>query len=752
MPKMKYKNLSLTFSALLLSILSASADIMLDDFNTNRTYGAAGDAYGAYQGFMNVVTQNGGGTLVVNASLTERGGFYHDGLTTNLWNFYGETGLVVRARELTNNSATKFFVLFQDNLQRRMWFEFPFSSLSTTGFLALSRELTQPDHYDPGFNPYLIKSMDIQSDHTDASGPTFGLELDHIQTVSPSNTYVGLLKISASGTNAVLTWPTNVPSVLFLQKSTNLAARWMTNSGAATISGTNYTLSVPMIGVGSFFQLGNEISTAARFSFTSAPPVEYSGGVETNYIGKGTTGITPPTKALSGTASKIDVSSYAKEWRRWDYVWHGNPAGPNWGEGLEIARWSDHAGGTNIDSPRHHYMTNSGTCWGLQCSSLSSNYVTWNPSDTNNWPKGWLIHTVNNCNPIGSNYSAQYPEFDAPFFHVNTQMGYGYFTNTCSHGETNWVTWIENTTTELHVVGTQAVEWVKVSAAATEVGLLWFGDSIDWWWLWDISPTNIALFNTHLNADGMVFRSFLPNNIYPATPVVNGGTNYEFYLDVVSHKVVPLTWAYHEMFHAPPNTAVPSLSDWQQKYDAGSRILARDDDQKIPPGDPSVASSTNATSLHRTDDSPVYVEFKLSLGPTNYCSITRTLLPVFPTNYATTNFFNIRSDFDVLDLVNGIAANVKIVKDIDTPLYGNLNGLTLNGVKPSATIMVENVLIETPIHEWGHSCGLYHRGEVSTNGVLLNPGSPTNNAVMSLPSGSARTEVNWFERDAMNSY
>lgn len=311
---MKTKILFPILSALLVSILTLSADIMLDDFNASRSYPIYGGVFGTYDSFTNGVTQSGGGVLAVNTAITEGGGLYHDGLTNRLWNFYGETGLVVRAKALTNNTAGKFFVLFQDSLERKISFEFPFSSLNATEFVTLNRDLTAPDFFDGGFNVHEIQSMDIHADYDDASGPLFGLELDYVQTIGPSNVYSGpRLTIVASGTNAVLSWPTNSPAGIFLQRSTNLNNLWLSNSSTPSVSGTNYSVTVPMTGQATFFQLGSKLSTAKKFNFASTNTVTLPSGWQTNSP-KVLEGMAPPPVPLAYAQPTIDVSSHVESY------------------------------------------------------------------------------------------------------------------------------------------------------------------------------------------------------------------------------------------------------------------------------------------------------------------------------------------------------------------------------------------------------------------------------------------------------
>ncbi len=196
------------------------ADIILDAFDSPRLYPACCGEYGTYDGFFNSVTQDGKGTLVINASQIEGGGLYHHRPDSNSWNFSGQTSLVVRARALTNNTTAKFGINFQDSLDdsakdnvrspKRLYFEIPFSSLNTTSFTTITKSLIDPDFYDDGFDAARVRSMDILAAYDDESKPTFGLEFDFIKTVGPSNTAVRNLCFARADMGDASKWPNHV--------------------------------------------------------------------------------------------------------------------------------------------------------------------------------------------------------------------------------------------------------------------------------------------------------------------------------------------------------------------------------------------------------------------------------------------------------------------------------------------------------------------------------------------------------------
>jgi hypothetical protein len=101
------------------------------------------------------------------------------------------------------------------------------------------------------------------------------------------------------------------------------------------------------------------------------------------------------------------------------------------------------------------------------------------------------------------------------------------------------------------------------------------------------------------------------------------------------------------------------------------------------------------------------------------------------------------------------AMALAVVEDKPVALKAGRLGSLQNGVaktseKPANIVLAEYATEVSCVHEWGHSCGLEHRGE-TINGVVPNPG-PTNAAIMYGLGVSGRSKVNRFKRGVMNSY
>jgi hypothetical protein len=167
-----------------LYIWYGSGGIVLDDFNVARAYPPCCGEYGAYYSFEKNIVQNGSGTLVISGSANDSGGFYRDQKGKVLWDLSGYSKIVVRAKVLAGNEAEDFMVVFRDANQKRMFWKFPFSALTSNKFTALSKPLKDPDWTDgDANNPFdyaRIISMDVYGNFTEVALP-FRLELDSIE-------------------------------------------------------------------------------------------------------------------------------------------------------------------------------------------------------------------------------------------------------------------------------------------------------------------------------------------------------------------------------------------------------------------------------------------------------------------------------------------------------------------------------------------------------------------------------------------
>jgi hypothetical protein len=244
-----------------------------------------------------------------------------------------------------------------------------------------------------------------------------------------------------------------------------------------------------------------------------------------------------------------------------------------------------------------------------------------------------------------------------------------------------------------------------------------------------VSFTSLGLLGEQINADNMLFKQLCARSNLVVNPSVTGTSNYFFDVKVESHKIVPLTRAYHKWFEKPPiYTPIPPLTNLQVVFNDGSKILAKDDDTRIPDSDPSVAFSTNASSLYRSDDVPAYVEFRISDSTLQTNDYTpRRPAPTFPTNFASKAYYAILAKEKASDLLSWGGANIKQVKSME---WANktYHGWACTSCKPANMVLVYNASASVAVHEWTHNCGSRHRNEV-IDGVLYNPG-PGNNALM----------------------
>jgi len=67
-------------------------------------------------------------------------------------------------------------------------------------------------------------------------------------------------------------------------------------------------------------------------------------------------------------------------------------------------------------------------------------------------------------------------------------------------------------------------------------------------------------------------------------------------------------------------------------------------------------------------------------------------------------------------------------------------------VKPARILLPYDYTSLACVHEWGHSCGIVHRG------LSGNPGPADGTGVMTLTNVASQVEINRYERDQMNNY
>jgi hypothetical protein len=756
------------------------ADVLIDDFNAARAYPPCCDEYGTYMSFDSNVTQDGvTGTLIIAGTASDNGGCYREGFQRALWDLSGQTGLRLVARLRPGNEAAALRVAFRDSLNRYLVFDFPLDGLNTNTMTTLTRNLAAPDWVDPGgFLHDSVVAVDFQGLFTQEDKP-LRVELDELLITGPN---VIKLRYEVADGNLLLRWTTNQTEGLMLQSTATLPGPW-TNEATGTISGIEY-LHVHQIGSGSrFFRLASAGAPSSGFAVPRLGyPSGWSSSVSLSPFGAygQSVGYEPSTSAFLGPPSTnqgpthfdsyIDLGSYSGDSTHIRFERNYDPT-------IDTVRtytlsFSDHTNGTAV----YHEMS-----WGSHVASTNdpfpwlrtgSNHFEgftvslWNPTNSL-WPYGFRWTT--NITDTSTNVSGPFLEGRplVPFCNITNLGTTNIWGNTNSQGSPHWgiytETWRNDSTVlDLHV-GTPHTNWawyrwVLLSVTASNVtsagaripAILDIHGSLAIPYTSPLYFSNITLLGEPVNADGRLFKDFIPRSNLTVNPVISGASNYFFNVRIEPHKIVPLTWAYHQGYHLPTNSNIPSVTNIQALFNAGSLLLAKDDDTRIPDGDPSVAPSDDPNSLYRRDDVPFYAEFRIRGGDSNKCIFNRQWLPVFPIDLNPLRYFDVISDADIDYLASYPGATIKQVNTLQGSSGTSGHGVTI----PSAgAIIIDRYAgALTCVHEWGHLAGLFHRNQTDAFGENLNPG-PLLDGIMSLPTtGIQRNEVNRFERDVMNGY
>jgi hypothetical protein len=814
--------ISLGLMLFLLMPICASAGILIDDFNAARAYPPCCGEYGAYYSFESNVVQNGSGTLVINGTASDNGGFYRDQQGAVLWNFTAQSNLVLAAKVLAGNTATSFYVVFRDVNGKRLLYTFAFADLNSTNFTSITKSVFAPDWVEsqegePPFDYTRIISMDLYGEFTEDDNP-LRLELDSIQTQGP--TVTGMLHMDYWTTNGalVLSWSTNLTNGFLLQSAPTVLGAWdnendiviVSNQYRLAVSPTNETRFYRLLAVaeasGEYLVLDEEEFAAlleslvpemqseqmqlvrnatqtARLDIPSlvtpplppmppgmdGPTVPFLNRSLAMQMSAMDSGVpSPGSGSTIPTNSFIDIAYYQVVITNTSFVLSYST---NESEKVYILNFSPSIGGNEyyqrMNYTSHVAITTNTFPWLRTGGYLYEQSSTvWDPA-SELWPNGAQVMTQ-----IGSSThtnTASPPVLLAgKFAGLSNYATNGNISPGSTYGVYKSITRRQDMTLDLHVGRSFSNNWrtfVLLSNTATRVDSIALPDGDDWFYglnppdLEQTSPvafSNITIMGQGLNADNNLFVRLRPGLITNITPTIFGASNHTFNLSVIPHKVVPLTRIYHQYFHSDTNRA-PQLSDLQKCYNEGSMLLATDNDNKIPDSDPSAAYSTNENSLYRNDDVPVYVEFQISDGPTNLCLFNRTGLPVFDRYFGTNMtraYFDIRNIKILEELGGYLAVNIKQVNSI----YINrktINGYGPMGYPPSLVLAESGLNPVTPVHEWGHICGLEHRGSTDTNGVPLNPssGNEIMNAIMGdwplSVTNIARTEMNRFEREVI---
>jgi hypothetical protein len=249
-------------------------------------------------------------------------------------------------------------------------------------------------------------------------------------------------------------------------------------------------------------------------------------------------------------------------------------------------------------------------------------------------------------------------------------------------------------------------------------------------------------------------------------------------LGVERPKQITLARSFHPKFNQVGPR--PTRQRLQSQFHGGAVAAAEDGDPYpdgyIPDDDPRVnpeySNPEFLIDLYLNDDVPVYLEFHIKDGPTyEDLFYGGPPGPYFPPDWVTDGdgtynlqgdqFFEIRTEIDLDRLQEGWPlVQWKTVKLIQTPKYGKPIALTLRPSTPENTVATPVFENQTTVHEWGHACGIAHRGKLyedpegSGNWVILNPGDPQGALMLEYENldFNPGSEVNRNERNLMYGY
>ena len=721
------------------------ADVMIDDFNASRSYGTCCNEFGTYLSFETNLTQNGNsGTVVISGSATDNGGFYRDLGGAVLWNITSQTNLTVKAKRLNGNNSSNCWVILRDIQNRSAGYAFPISAFPTNSFGTQSIPLSSPTWVDPqGFNYSFITALDVNGGITDDDLP-FRIELDEIKLAGPQQSNLPVLSASLFTNNLLVSWLTPSGTNWEFQTAPKVDGSWTKQTNISTV-GNLSSYSQSTTGAHRFFRLKNPTGSGfAPFNLASPETAQTPlDGFLSSEQGSITAAASPPPTNNVYTNTFLDVSSRIRSWQRGQFGYYGGVPPNGIGDDLEVyghEQRNDHSGGTisvtNINYKSHSPIL-SFPLWArtTDCISQTVRHTTFTPGDPY-WPGGYYVSTSTGCNP-SSNFSNSVGVASTEWLQVDS-FWWNYILWIGNDTGTNWAHRSDSTALHLHTSLSQ--KYILLSGSASNVVSLeggfdyHFSDSF-------INPTNITLLSSKLNADGKIFKKVVGNSTYDATPSVSGTTKYGFNVEIENHSKVFLSRSYHPLFDVPPFTvSVPKLSEIQAHFDEASTFLARDDDEKIP--DSAVTYATNSSSVYRTDDVPVYLEFVLTNGPSITNVLTRRLSPVFSAEFRGRKFYRIQTNTDADSLLSSDGANIKLVRSM---VYSgkSIDGLATRPSSPAKMLLVHTMPGVVGGHEWAHTRGIPHR-EIPENF------GPLTGAMMNATNQSNGYKINRYERGFLN--
>jgi hypothetical protein len=221
---------------------------------------------------------------------------------------------------------------------------------------------------------------------------------------------------------------------------------------------------------------------------------------------------------------------------------------------------------------------------------------------------------------------------------------------------------------------------------------------------WD----QLTLMGSGLNPDHRRFRKVPANTTLAATPS-STVSSYSFSVGIEPHKLQVLSVSRH------PGA---NNRDWQTAFDIGSETLGKDDDGN---------GNTGAF-----EDEGCYVEFLIKPASNQ----------TFPAAYQDDIYNNLRDEFRMFELAGATFANLKTVSSIETTQNNvtTSHAAFANAIPGVSVVLTAGAPAITTVHEYGHLCGLDHRGE-GNNTQGYDPGK----AIMGQPNAPGANEVNGYE-------
>ena len=256
--------------------ITTRADVLIDNFNAQRAYPPCCDSFatnqfGTYLSFESNVTQNGSsGTLRIDGTGSDNGGFYRDSGGTVLWNFTAQTNLLLTAKRLPGNTASNCWIVFRDINSRSVAYSFRLASFPTNAFGTLTNSLSTPAWGDGnGCDLAYIVAVDVHGGMTDED-LSFQLEIDEIKAAGPAVTNGPAIMWSFETNTLILSWNSPTGTAFHLQSSVSLPATWGTETNIQT-NGLFSTSVQAITGTNKFFRLvsvsGSSLTSPLKSGF-----------------------------------------------------------------------------------------------------------------------------------------------------------------------------------------------------------------------------------------------------------------------------------------------------------------------------------------------------------------------------------------------------------------------------------------------------------------------------------------------------